>query len=103
MTAARRVWDSKAHEADAAESEEFGWNPSERLANCLALEWYNDARERVLLESTNFELRISEHGWTLTKEEDQWLGAANSRRFAAYLLWSAEESPDGADGDAVGD
>jgi len=44
--------------------------PPTRWANCLYLEWFSDANGRVVIESTDYELSISEPEWRLTPEED---------------------------------
>ncbi|MGA2244355.1 MAG: hypothetical protein ABSH48_05085 [Verrucomicrobiota bacterium] len=41
-----------------------------RWANCLYLEWFSDANGRVVIESADYELKISEPEWRLTPEED---------------------------------
>ena len=44
--------------------------PPTRWANCLYLEWFSEANGRVVIESADYELTISEPGWRLTPEED---------------------------------
>lgn len=44
--------------------------PPSRWANCLYLEWFSEANGRVVVESTDFEISISEPQWRLTSEEE---------------------------------
>jgi hypothetical protein len=44
--------------------------PPTRWANSLYLEWFSAANGRVVIESADYELTISEPGWRLTPEED---------------------------------
>jgi hypothetical protein len=44
--------------------------PPTRQANCLYLEWFSEANGRVVIESTEYELKISQPEWRLTPEED---------------------------------
>jgi hypothetical protein len=70
LTASRKV------RVPAVPLEEFlDWpeekgQPPTRWANCLYLEWFSDANGRVVIESADFELKISEPEWRLTPEED---------------------------------
>ena len=49
--------------------EEKGRPPS-RWANCLYLEWFSEANGRVVIETADYELTISEPEWRMTPEED---------------------------------
>jgi len=70
LTASRKV------RVPAVPLEEFlNWpqekgQPPTRWANCLYLEWFSDANGRVVIESAEFELKISEPEWRLTPEEE---------------------------------
>ena len=44
--------------------------PPSRWANCLYLEWFSQANGRVVIESADYELKISEPEWRLTPAED---------------------------------
>ena len=78
MTASRkvRVYDMPVDEA--LEMAQRGERPKEHLANCLHLEWFSDANGRIVVESANFRLAISEPLWRLTPEDE-----ANRLRQAA--------------------
>jgi hypothetical protein len=45
--------------------------PPTHWANCLYLEWFSDANGRVVIESADYELKISPPEWRLTPEEDE--------------------------------
>jgi len=44
--------------------------PPSRWANCLYLEWFSEANGRVVIESADYELKISAPEWRLTPEEN---------------------------------
>jgi hypothetical protein len=71
LTASRkvRVFDLPLEEALAMIRRKE--KPPEHMANCLYLEWYSEANGRVVIESTDYELKISAPGWRLSPEEDQ--------------------------------
>lgn len=45
--------------------------PPTHWANCLYLEWFSEQNGRVVIESTDYELKISAPEWRLTPEEDE--------------------------------
>jgi len=53
----------------------------EHMANCLYLEWFSEANGRVVIESTDYELKISAPEWRMTPEED----AERARQAAAGM------------------
>jgi hypothetical protein len=55
--------------------------PPTHWANCLYLEWFSEANGRVVIESADFQLTISEPEWRLTPEED----AARANQAAAGM------------------
>lgn len=69
MTAARkvRVFDIPFEEAYAMIK--AGGTPPEHMANALYLEWHSDLSGRVLIESTDYRLEVSEPAWRFTAEE----------------------------------
>jgi hypothetical protein len=71
LTASRkvRVFDVPLEEAD--EMLRRGERPPEHMANCLYLEWFSDANGRVVIESTDYQITISEPEWRMTPEEDE--------------------------------
>src|SRR5215471_2598396 len=56
-------------------------NPPEHMANCLYLEWFSEANGRVVIESADYELKISAPEWKMTPEED----AERARQAAAGM------------------
>jgi hypothetical protein len=69
ITAARkvRVFDVPIEEAIAMSRR--GETPSEHVANAMYLEWFSERSGRVVIESTDYRLEISEPAWRYTKEE----------------------------------
>ncbi len=45
--------------------------PPEHMANSLYLEWFSEANGRVVIESAEYELKISAPEWRLTPAEDE--------------------------------
>jgi len=73
-----------------------------RLANGLYLEWFSQANGRVVIEGTDFRIRISDPQWTLAPEEEAEQIDENTRQMRHFIeeianRLSAEEAP-GADG-----
>ncbi|HJW38505.1 MAG TPA: hypothetical protein VJ420_07815 [Candidatus Udaeobacter sp.] len=69
MTAARkvRVFDVPIEEALAMCKR--GETPPEHMANSLYLEWFSELSGRVVIESADYRLQISEPAWRYTSEE----------------------------------
>lgn len=71
LTASRKV------RVPAVPMEEFlNWpkekgRPPTRWANCLYLEWFSKANGRVVIESADYELKISAPEWRLTDAEEK--------------------------------
>jgi hypothetical protein len=81
LTASRkvRVFDVPLEEAlDMARRKE---KPPEHLANCLYLEWFSETNGRVVIESADYELKISAPEWRMTPEEE----ADRARRAASGM------------------
>jgi hypothetical protein len=71
LTAARkaRVFDLPFEEAcDMLKRKQ---NPPEHLANTLYLEWFSEANGRVVIESADYNLTISEPSWQLSPEDEE--------------------------------
>jgi hypothetical protein len=71
LTAARkaRVFDLPFEEAyDMLKRKQ---NPPEHLANALYLEWFSEANGRVVVESADYKLTISEPSWRLSPEDEE--------------------------------
>jgi hypothetical protein len=69
ITAARkvRVFDIPFEEAYALIK--AGGKPPEHMANALYLEWHSDLSGRVVIESSDYRLEVSEPAWSFTEEE----------------------------------
>ena len=69
ITAARkvRVFDVPIEEAMAMYRR--GETPPEHMANSLYLEWFSERSGRVVIESADYRLQISEPAWRYTPEE----------------------------------
>ena len=69
ITAARkvRVFDVPIEEALAMSRR--GETPPEHMANSLYLEWFSERCGRVVIESADYHLQISEPAWRFTQEE----------------------------------
>jgi hypothetical protein len=85
LTASRkvRVFDIALKEALAMCRR--GEKPPEHLANCLYLEWFNEANGRVVIESADYELVISAPEWRLTPQEDQERAEQAAEGMAGFM------------------
>jgi hypothetical protein len=70
LTASRKVRVYDVPLDEAMEMTQQGQRPPEHLANCLYLEWFSDSNGRVVVESADYRLTISEPLWRLTPEEE---------------------------------
>jgi hypothetical protein len=70
LTASRkvRVFDVPLEEAMAMSRRKE--KPPEHMANCLYLEWFSEANGRVVIESADYELKVSAPEWRMTPEEE---------------------------------
>lgn len=85
MTASRkvRVFDIPLEEAlDMYKRKE---KPPEHLANCLYLEWYSDFNGRVVIESTDYRISISEPVWLMTEKEESAQIKANGEAIVQWM------------------
>ncbi len=53
--------------------------------NCLYLEWFSIANGRVVIESTDFEITLSEHKWTLTETQERQQRIENSQAMNQFM------------------
>lgn len=56
-----------------------------RLANCLYLEWFSESNGRVVIESCDFTLQISEPAWSMSAEEETVQSLESQENFHDYL------------------
>lgn len=69
ITASRKVRAFDIPFEEAYAMIKAGGTPPEHLANGLYLEWHSDLSGRVVIESAEYQLEISEPAWRFTKEE----------------------------------
>ncbi len=81
LTASRKVRVFDVPLPEALERLRRKEKPPEHMANCLYLEWFSEANGRVVVESADYELKISAPEWRLTPEED----AERARQAAAGM------------------
>ena len=69
ITASRKVRAFDVPFDEAYSMIKAGGKPPEHMANGLYLEWHSDLSGRVVIESAEYQLEISEPAWRFTKEE----------------------------------
>ena len=71
ITASRkiRVFDVPLEEALRITRE--GGTPPEHMANSLYIEWFSDANGRVVIESSDYTIKVSPPTWALSAEEEE--------------------------------
>jgi hypothetical protein len=69
ITAARKVRVYDIPVAEAYAMSKRGETPPEHLANSLYLEWFSELSGRVMIESSDYRLEVSEPAWRFTAEE----------------------------------
>jgi hypothetical protein len=69
ITAARKVRAFDVPIEEALAMSKRGETPPEHMANAVYLEWFSERSGRVVIESANYRLQISEPAWRYTKEE----------------------------------
>src|SRR5260221_931882 len=70
LTASRKVRVFDVPLEEALEMIDRKEKPPEHMANSLYLEWFSERNGRVVIESADYELKISAPEWRLTPEED---------------------------------
>jgi hypothetical protein len=81
LTASRKVRVMEIPMPEAYLMKKRGEHIPEHMANLLYLEWFSQQNGRVVIESADYELRISVPEWRLTPEED----AERARQAAAGM------------------
>jgi len=69
MTAARKVRVFDIPVAEAYPMLKRGEKVPEHMANCIYLEWFSERSGNVVIESTDYHLKISDPAWRFTAEE----------------------------------
>src|SRR5258708_4506221 len=82
MTAARKV--RVIENFDYLEMKR-GKKLPEHIANCLYLEWFSQANGRVVIESTEYEITVSEPVWRLSPEEEIQQHEANADAMRSFM------------------
>ncbi len=68
-----------------------------RIGNLLTIEWYSNANGRVTVESTDFQIQISDFAWRMTAEEEQEQLQRNQGSFDRWSSIVAYESDEDGD------
>jgi len=85
MTASRKMRVLEIPVKEAYRMRKHGEKPPEHMGNCLYLEWYSDFNGRVVIESTDYQITISEPAWLMTKEEEAEQREANSKAIVKWI------------------
>ena len=93
LTASRKVRVMEIPMPEAYLMKKRGEHVPEHMANCLYLEWFSEANGRVVIESADYELKISAPEWRLTpaEEEQRARDAANGMSWFMQTLTDAIE------------
>lgn len=84
MTASRKVRVPAIPLHEFIERSMAGEKPPERMANSLYLEWFSN-NGRVVFESAECEITLSEPEWRLTPEEEEQRGRDVAEALAAFM------------------
>ena len=85
MTASRKVRVLEIPVEEAYRMCKRGEKPPEHMGNCLYLEWYSDFNGRVVIESTNYQITISEPAWLMTEAEEVEQRETNSEAIVKWM------------------
>ncbi len=93
LTASRKVRVMEIPMPEAYLMKKRGEHVPEHMANCLYLEWFSEQNGRVVIESTDYELKISAPEWRMTPAEDEQRAkdAANGMNWFMQKLTEAIE------------
>ena len=93
LTASRKVRVMEIPMPEAYLMKKRGEHVPEHMANCLYLEWFSTQNGRVVIESADYELKISAPEWRLTPAEEQQRAkdAANGMNWFMQTLTDAIE------------
>lgn len=82
MTAARKVRVIENLDYEALKNDQPF---SEHMANALYLEWFSDTNGRVVVESTDYEVKIGEPAWRLSSEDEVRQLEANAEAMQSFM------------------
>ncbi|MDB6025007.1 MAG: hypothetical protein JWM68_1230 [Verrucomicrobiales bacterium] len=71
LTASRKVRAFDLPFEEAYDMIKRGDKPPEHTANAVYLEWFSERNGRVVIESSEFKIEISEPAWRLTEQEEE--------------------------------
>jgi hypothetical protein len=69
----------------------------EHTSNALYLEWFSETNGRVVIESADFEVRVSPPVWIMTDEQERAQIEANRRVLQSFLAQLLEPPPSAGD------
>jgi hypothetical protein len=98
ITASRkvRVFDIPFEDAHAMIKQ--GEKPPEHKANSLYIEWFSDCNGRIVIESADYDIKISEPEWCMTDEDNReraTQAGAGLATFMTRLNFAIEKHRDG--------
>ena len=82
ITAARKV---RVIDTCDFETMEAGTKSPECLANALYLEWFTETNGRVVIESADYQIRVSERAWKMSQEEETQQCETNAAAMQSFL------------------
>lgn len=101
ITASRKVRVFDVPLEEAFEMKERGEKPPEHKSNCLYLEWYSQMNGRVVIESPDYEIEVSEHAWNLTAEEKRGVDQQNADNIGNWMQMLGDALRDDSEEDEV--
>jgi hypothetical protein len=85
LTASRKVRVFTVPNETAFAMMKRGEKPPERIANSLYLEWFSEANGRVVVESADYELTISQPEWRLTTDDEKQRGQDTQSGWTGFM------------------
>jgi len=82
MTASRKV---NLIEKISTEDGAIQPEPVKRKANALYVEWFSESNGRVVIESTDFTIKLTDRAWSMNPDEEQAQVIANREAFRDWL------------------
>lgn len=85
MTASERVKSILVSQLEMVEYLEAGEEVPFDWSNCVYLEWYSLTNGRIVIESTDFELKITSHSWELDEEGERQRKELNADALVHFM------------------
>lgn len=101
MTASRKCRVPVGPIEDYLEARAAGEQPAEVWKNTLYIEWFSETDGRVVIETTDFELELSDHAWRMDGDAEEAQKLANlqaMRDFLERMIDRRPPKPDRPDG-----